>query len=35
MNDIVPVQPSVAFDKAVIRCDFTSTDQCLDELEKR
>lgn len=35
MNDIVPVQPSVAFDKAVIRCDFTSTDQWLDELEKR
>ena len=35
MNDIVPVQPSVTFDKAVIRCDFTSTDQWLDELEKR
>lgn len=35
MNDIVPVQPSVTFDKDVIRCDFTSTDQWLDELEKR
>lgn len=35
MNDIVPVQPSVVFDKVVIRCDFTSTDEWLDELEKR
>ncbi len=35
MNDIIPVQPSVVFDKVVIRCDFTSTDEWLDELEKR
>lgn len=35
MNEIMPVYPKVAFDKALINRDFSLTDQWLDELEKR
>lgn len=35
MQEIMVTSPDVVYTAAIVRCDFTQTDACIDELEKR